>query len=139
MLLLIRYDMIQKVRGVHTGRLFLFVWSKSKNTPSSFPSQTPLMSRYMIYSRCYKQQKYFGHWPGRKIVNHIIEYSGYRAMIEYDEDDEMFVGTVLGISDSVSFHGHNIQEARQHFKNNVDKYVTMCRQFRKQPEKEYHF
>ena len=66
----------------------------------------------------------------------IMEYNGYRAMIEYDEDDELFVGTVIGINDSISFHGQNIQELKQHFKDNVDNYVDMCRQFGKQPEKE---
>lgn len=72
-------------------------------------------------------------------MNRIIEYNGYRAMIEYDEDDKMFVGTVIGISDSISFHGQNIQESKQHFKNNVDNYVDMCKRTGKQPEKETCF
>lgn len=72
-------------------------------------------------------------------MNHIIEYGGYHATIEYDENDKMFVGTVIGISDSISFHGHNIQELKRHFENNVDNYVEMCIGFGKQSEKETHF
>lgn len=93
----------------------------------------------MLYSRSDKQQNVFGNRPRRKIMKHIIEYGGYHATIEYDEDDKMFVGTVIGISDSISFDGKNIQEVKQHFKYNVDNYVDMCRKFRKQPEKETHF
>ena len=69
------------------------------------------------------------------MMKKIMEYNGYRAMIEYDEDDELFVGTVIGINDSISFHGQNIQELKQHFKDNIDNYVDMCRQFGKQPER----
>lgn len=72
------------------------------------------------------------------MMKNMMEYNGYHAMIEYDEDDELFVGTVIGISDSISFHGQNIQELKQHFKDNVDNYVDMCKQFGKQPEKEYN-
>lgn len=77
-------------------------------------------------------------WPLNKkgkTMKNIMEYNGYRAMIEYDEDDELFVGTVIGINDSISFHGQNTQELKQHFKHNVDNYVDMCRQFGKNPEK----
>ena len=70
-----------------------------------------------------------------KTMKNIMEYNGYRVTIEYDEDDELFVGTVIGINDSVSFHGQNIQELERHFKNIVDKYVDMCIRFEKQPEK----
>ena len=64
-----------------------------------------------------------------------MEYNGYRSTIEYDEDDELCVGTVIGINDSISFHGQNIQDLKQNFKNNVDNYVDLCIEFGKQPEK----
>lgn len=68
-------------------------------------------------------------------MKNMVEYNGYRAAVEYDEYDKLYVGTVIGINDSISFHGQNIQELKQHFKNIVDKYVDMCKKFGKQPEK----
>ena len=39
-----------------------------------------------------------------------MEYKGYHAKIEYDSDDEIFVGHVLGLTDSLNFHGESIKE-----------------------------
>ena len=40
-----------------------------------------------------------------------ITYNGYTARIEYDDDDEIFVGHLAGIRDIVSFHGSTVNES----------------------------
>ena len=46
-------------------------------------------------------------------MNSMLEYKGYHATITYDADDELFVGEVFGITDSLNFHGSSIEEFKQ--------------------------
>ena len=63
----------------------------------------------------------------------ILEYRGYHAKIEIDEDDMLFVGSVLGIQDSINFHGTSIQELVDSFHQSIDNYLEMCKEFGKKP------
>lgn len=36
---------------------------------------------------------------GVKSMSSMLEYRGFHASVEYDAEDEIFVGEVLGISD----------------------------------------
>ena len=51
-------------------------------------------------------------------MGQILEYKGYQALVEYDRDDDIFVGKVLGINDSLNFHGKNTKELTRMFKVN---------------------
>ena len=53
----------------------------------------------------------------------IMEYKGYYATIEYDKTDDIFVGKVLGLSDSLNFHGKSISEAENMFHQSIDNYL----------------
>ena len=44
--------------------------------------------------------------------------------IEYDAEDNIFVGEVFGVADSLNFHGTNVEELRQ-LKNIVLQYSTL--------------
>lgn len=61
----------------------------------------------------------------------MLEYKGYHATIEYDEVDEIFVGEVFGITDSLNFHGNSIDELRRTFAQCIDNYVELCEKIRK--------
>lgn len=52
-----------------------------------------------------------------------MEYKGYYATIEYDKTDDIFVGKVLGLPDSLNFHGKSISEAENMFHQSIDNYV----------------
>ena len=43
-------------------------------------------------------------------MNSMLEYKGYHASIEYDAEDNIFVGEVFGITDSLNFHGTSVTE-----------------------------
>jgi predicted HicB family RNase H-like nuclease len=66
-----------------------------------------------------------------------MEYRGYRARIEYSEDDQAFVGRVLGINDQIAFHGSSVSELKKHFKSVVDNYIAHCEARGQEPEREY--
>ncbi|HBI62777.1 MAG TPA: toxin-antitoxin system HicB family antitoxin [Lachnospiraceae bacterium] len=66
-----------------------------------------------------------------------MEYKGYHATITYDADDELFVGEVFGIADSLNFHGSSIKELKQTFAQSIENYLDLCKQIGKKPEKEF--
>jgi predicted HicB family RNase H-like nuclease len=51
---------------------------------------------------------------------------GYFARIEYDTDDEIFVGHLAGINDVVGFHADNVAGLKAAFEEAVDDYVATC-------------
>jgi predicted HicB family RNase H-like nuclease len=56
----------------------------------------------------------------------IINYKGYMARIEFDERDEIFVGRVLGIAESITFHGDTVKELKGDFQAAIDHYIADC-------------
>ena len=48
-------------------------------------------------------------------MSKMMEYNGYHAQIEYDADDEIFVGKVFGLADSLNFHGTSVSELEDMF------------------------
>lgn len=63
-----------------------------------------------------------------------LEYKGYCAEIEYDAEDGIFIGEILGIGDSLNFHGHSMDELRDTFSQCIDNYLDLCRKVQKDPE-----
>lgn len=53
----------------------------------------------------------------------IMEYKGYYATIEYDKKDDIFVGKVHGLPETLNFHGKSISEAENMFHQSIDNYL----------------
>jgi len=66
-----------------------------------------------------------------------MEYKGYRALITYDKEDKIMIGEVIGINDSLNFHGNSVEELENSFHQSIDNYIDLCKEIGKQPEKEY--
>jgi predicted HicB family RNase H-like nuclease len=62
---------------------------------------------------------------------------GYFARVEYDEDDEVFTGRLLGIRDVVSFHAQTVAGLKEALADAVDDYLETCAKVGKTPEKAY--
>ena len=69
--------------------------------------------------------------------NNILKYKGYRARIEYDVVDRIFVGEVLGIRDVLAFHSETADDIDRHFHDCIDEYLELCAEIGKLPEREY--
>lgn len=69
--------------------------------------------------------------------NNLIQYKGYHARIEYDADDNIFVGSVLGINDVLAFHSNNTKDIEKKFHDCIDDYLDLCKKINKEPEREY--
>ncbi len=73
----------------------------------------------------------------KKHMNSAMEYNGYRAVISYDQEDDMFIGEVLGIKDSLNFYGNTMKELKESFHQSIDNYIDLCKEISKSPEKEF--
>ena len=70
-------------------------------------------------------------------MNDTMEYKGYHTKPQYASEDGYFFGKILGINDTVSFHGYSVDEFRAAFEEAVDDYLQLCNEAGKNPEKEY--
>lgn len=70
-------------------------------------------------------------------MNSMLEYKGYHASVEYDADDDIFVGEVFGIADSLNFHGTSVEELKKMFEQSIDNYLDLCQKIGKNPDKEF--
>ena len=55
-----------------------------------------------------------------------LNYKGYTAKIEFDPDDNILFGNILGIRDTVGFHGETVNELKQAFHEAVDFYLGLA-------------
>lgn len=69
------------------------------------------------------------------MMNNTMSYRGYVARVEFDPRDEIFVGRVLGIVDSISFHGATVKELATDFHGAIDHYLADCAATGRQAEK----
>lgn len=58
----------------------------------------------------------------------ILKYRGYRAAIEFDADDGILAGRVLGVRHIIDFHGTDADSVRDAFKAAIDGYLDSCRE-----------
>ncbi len=68
-------------------------------------------------------------------MKNTMTYAGYTASLEFDPDDNILVGRVLGIDDLISFHGDSVAEFSEAFHEAVDDYVSACKKLGQAPEK----
>jgi predicted HicB family RNase H-like nuclease len=68
-------------------------------------------------------------------MKNVITYRGYTARVEFDSRDNLFVGRVLGLRDSISFHGETAAELRADFAAVIDHYLTDCTTTGRAPER----
>ena len=66
-----------------------------------------------------------------------MNYKGYFAKVEFDPEDHIFVGHIIGIRDIVGFHGESVEELETAFKESVDNYLDACKQLGQEPNKPY--
>ena len=65
----------------------------------------------------------------------VMTYKGYKARIEFDPRDNIFVGRVLGIEDGISFHGATVVALKERFAAAINHYLADCKAMGRKPEK----
>ena len=67
-----------------------------------------------------------------------LRYKGYVGSVEYSEEDDCFVGSVLGLHrDCIIFEGDTVKALKKDFEQSIDDYLEGCRVSNIEPDKPY--
>ena len=70
-------------------------------------------------------------------MRNILSFRGFTARIEFDSNDNVFFGRVLGVRDIIGFHGETVEELTADFHNAINHYLDVCEQRGEKPQKAY--
>ncbi|MEO7653380.1 MAG: type II toxin-antitoxin system HicB family antitoxin [Bryobacteraceae bacterium] len=66
-----------------------------------------------------------------------MTYKGYQAIVELDEEADLFHGEVINTRDVITFQGSSVEQLKQAFEDSVDDYLELCASRGEDPEKPY--
>lgn len=66
-----------------------------------------------------------------------MEYKGYRAVFEFDDDSDAFHGRVIGLRDVISFYADSVEGLKAEFAASVDDYLAFCEERGRDPSRTY--
>lgn len=66
-----------------------------------------------------------------------LSYKEYVATVDFDYEDMLLVGKVVGLADSLYFHAQSAGEVEAAFRQCIDSYLEFCAEVGKTPEKSY--
>ena len=66
-----------------------------------------------------------------------MEYKGYIAQVEFDEDAEIFHGEVINTRDVITFEGKTVAELKKAFQGSVNDYLAFCKERGEEPDKPF--
>ena len=67
----------------------------------------------------------------------MMEYKGYAAKVEFDDEASIFHGEVVNLRDVITFEGTTVEELRQAFKDSIDDYLEFCARRDEEPERPF--
>jgi len=67
----------------------------------------------------------------------MIEYKGYLAKIDVDEDARLFHGEVVNLRDVITFEADCMDDLLQAFHDSIDDYLEFCDERGEDPEKSF--
>ncbi len=66
-----------------------------------------------------------------------MEYKGYRAMVEYDHEVDVFHGEVIDTRDVIVFEGTSVEQLRSEFQLSIEDYLAVCAERGRSPDKPF--
>ncbi|MCJ2022910.1 type II toxin-antitoxin system HicB family antitoxin [Methylobacterium sp. J-067] len=66
-----------------------------------------------------------------------MHYKGYEAVVDFDEEAELFHGEVLNLRDVITFQGSSAAELKQALADSIEDYLAFCAERGEEPEKPY--
>ena len=67
----------------------------------------------------------------------MIEYKGYRGVVEFDSELGQFHGRVVNMRNVISFYGSSVDELREEMATSVDTYLKVCAEKEIDPERPF--
>jgi predicted HicB family RNase H-like nuclease len=63
-------------------------------------------------------------------MNNTLEHKGYVGSVEFNADDKVFFGKILGIKDLVTFEGESVTELDNFFQEMIEDYLLACKKLK---------
>jgi predicted HicB family RNase H-like nuclease len=70
-------------------------------------------------------------------MTNTMNWRGYAARVEFDEEDGLFVGHIAGIRDTVGFHADTVDGLRAAFQEAVEDYLETCAATERDPDRAF--
>ena len=67
----------------------------------------------------------------------IMEINGYKAIIQYDPDIDLFRGEFIGLNGGADFYANDIDSLRREGELSLKVFLEMCEEDGVEPRKEY--
>ena len=67
----------------------------------------------------------------------MMHYKGYEAVVEFDEEAEIFHGEVISLRDVITFQGASVAELKTALAESVEDYLAFCKERGEDPEKPF--
>lgn len=67
----------------------------------------------------------------------MMEYKGYIARVEIDDDAGILHGKVINTRDVITFEGTSIDELRQALADSIEDYLAFCAERGEEPDKPF--
>ena len=67
----------------------------------------------------------------------MMEINGYRAVVQYDPEIDMFRGEFIGLNSGADFYATDIAGLRKEGETSLRVFLDMCREDGVEPRKEY--
>lgn len=66
-----------------------------------------------------------------------MKYKNYEAAVDFDDELEMFHGTVINTRDVITFYGKSVAELKREFRNSVNDYLEFCKKRGEEPDRPF--
>jgi predicted HicB family RNase H-like nuclease len=64
-----------------------------------------------------------------------MDYKGYKALVNYDEEAKLYSGEVINTKDVITFQAESVSELEKAFQDSVDDYLEFCLSRNEEPDK----
>lgn len=66
-----------------------------------------------------------------------LEYKGYIGVFDYDDDSDIFEGSLINIEDLVLFQGKSIESLTSDFQDAINDYIALYKKSGEEPKKPF--
>ncbi|MDX2345904.1 MAG: type II toxin-antitoxin system HicB family antitoxin [Legionella sp.] len=67
----------------------------------------------------------------------MLNYQGYIGHVEFDDEHEIFSGSVINTKDVITFQADTVHDLKQAFIDSVKDYLDFCKERNESPEKPF--
>ncbi len=66
-----------------------------------------------------------------------MKYKNYEATVEFDDEVDLFHGSVINTRDVITFYGKSVTELKREFKKSVEDYLEFCEKRGEEPDRPF--